>query len=143
MPARLVTNAVTIAATITVTMMLGRSMSSEGARFSNGKFGRGDKSYSAHSCLRKTWQACLEAYLSSAKRACLEGCRCPERQNCCLAAAAGAARRAVWRAVWGARRTVWIARKLSGAPGGLSGAPGRLVWPAWSTPGCAAERQEG
>ena len=54
MPARLVTIAVTIAVTISVTMMLGRPMLSERARFSNGKFGRGDKSYAAHSCLRKT-----------------------------------------------------------------------------------------
>ena len=79
---------VTIAVTISVTMMLGRSMSSERARFSNGKFGRGDKSYSAHSCLRKAWQACLEAHLSSARWACLEhcrsGCRCRGRLEGCL-----------------------------------------------------------
>ena len=129
---------VTIVVTISVTMMLGRSMSSEGARFSNGKFGRGDKSYSAHSCLRKTWQACLEAHLSSARRACLEHCRSGCR----------------WRGRLASCLKGFLGRQedLSGAPGsclerqedclerqeGLSGRPGaRLVvlpaaWSAWS-----------
>ena len=153
---------VTIAVTIAITMMFGRSMSSERARFSNvlsescivirqlrlvkgisltqrivvleRTFGRGDRSYPAHRCLGKAWQACLESV-----------CRAPRGPT-------GAPRGLVWGVaiVRSAKTAVWLPLPgppgglsgapggLSGSPGGLPGAPGRLVWPAWSTPGCAA-----
>ena len=70
MPARLVTIAVTISVTIAVTMMFGHSMSYARYVFSRYKyfahaypavtFGRGDKSYSAHCCLRRRGKPVLK-----------------------------------------------------------------------------------
>ena len=70
MPARLVTISVTISVTIAVTMMFGHSMSYARYVFSRYKyfahaypavtFGRGDKSYSAHCCLRRRGKPVLK-----------------------------------------------------------------------------------
>ena len=95
-------------------------------------FGRGDKSYSAHCCLRKAWEACLEAYLSSDTlrfSAVTNMSRILIRQLRLVGGISLTRRTAVLE-----RRGKPVLKPICQAPRKLSGAPGGLVWPARSFP---------